>query len=608
MKKHIILLIVSLASFTGLFAQYDNADAIYDKITREYTLNKDGSTVFREFKRLKLLSHASFNRFYGETFIVYNPQYQDLTIHESYTIMSDGKKVVAPPNSFNEVLPRNAANSATFNHLREMVVTHIATEIGATLFLDYSLTTKKGYWPALMGNELICESSPIRHMEIRVSVPQGAKLNFKLFNSSAKPEMLSKGGEQKYVWKFENIPASSKEPFLGRALSFLPRLVFSTAKDIQSQQRWVVQQPAFEMQLSEPMRRKVEKILAEQPDEMKQVLAIQKEVAQQLVYDRVEPIYVGFKARTPADVIASNGGTQLEKAILLAAMLRHARFNAIPVLVGPGVLFDSKSSNLLQFDEVAVMVQTKNTGVVYFSAVSIEKQSLDLKYSEVVLLPLSREKNPAPIMLSAAYGNIAVSGKLVLDANMKLTGTFQTEIAGAANPFLSLMESNKGAAAILTGSIVAKGDESVTVSECTKSKSSINYLLEKENITKANNGFCRWELPLVNSGFESWNIGFLASSRIDPITIPFTLSEKYEYTVDFPDGYSIVTPKTQVNLSCESGYVNISIQPTGRQLSIKREISIDKTIIATDDYPAFRDMINAWLDRNNRTVVFGKQL
>jgi len=67
-----------------------------------------------------------------------------LQIHESYTRQKDGNIVKTPANALVEVLPSAAANAPAFNALREMVVVHTGLELGATIYLDYSITTKPG--------------------------------------------------------------------------------------------------------------------------------------------------------------------------------------------------------------------------------------------------------------------------------------------------------------------------------------------------------------------------------------------------------------------------------------------------------------------------------
>ena len=81
--KNIIILLFSLTLSSSLLSQQPESDAVYEKIIKEYTLHEDGSMDFRFYKKLKLNTHFSFNRLYGETFIVYNPNFQDLKIKKA---------------------------------------------------------------------------------------------------------------------------------------------------------------------------------------------------------------------------------------------------------------------------------------------------------------------------------------------------------------------------------------------------------------------------------------------------------------------------------------------------------------------------------------------
>lgn len=122
-------------------------EAEFKKIKESWTLQADGTQVYRQSKVLTLYTHTAMNRTYGESFITYDPRYQTLQIHESYTRQKDGNIVKTPANALVEVLPSAAANAPAFNALREMVVVHTGLELGATIYLDYSITTKPGYLP-----------------------------------------------------------------------------------------------------------------------------------------------------------------------------------------------------------------------------------------------------------------------------------------------------------------------------------------------------------------------------------------------------------------------------------------------------------------------------
>lgn len=128
------------------------------------------------------------NGLYGETFITYDPQYQELKIHESYTRQKDGTIVKTPDNAFVEVLPSSAKDAPAYNRLKEMVVVHTGLELGATIVLDYSIVSRAGYLPALDVCCPVRELSPIKEFTCTVEVPSGVELHTELLNSSVRPQ------------------------------------------------------------------------------------------------------------------------------------------------------------------------------------------------------------------------------------------------------------------------------------------------------------------------------------------------------------------------------------------------------------------------------------
>ena len=109
MKK---IIISAFAIFAVTAAVAQNSDATLNSVTETYTLNSDGSIDYDYFKSLTYNTQFAFNSLFGETFIVYNPEFQTLKINECYTIQSDGTRIDAPANAFTEVLPSAAANSS----------------------------------------------------------------------------------------------------------------------------------------------------------------------------------------------------------------------------------------------------------------------------------------------------------------------------------------------------------------------------------------------------------------------------------------------------------------------------------------------------------------
>jgi Domain of Unknown Function with PDB structure (DUF3857) len=242
MKKN-ILFIVLLVFSLQLVAQDNNADATYQKLVKEYRLNADGSWDFHLEKELTLLTHFAFHSLYGETFIVYNPDFQELEIDHAFTIMADGKKVVTPKNAFNKVLPRGATHASAYNKLREMVVTHTGLEVGTSIHLAYTLKNNADFYPVFMGHENVGERSPIKEFILRVIVPFGKELTHKTYNIRTAPEITKEKMNTVYTWKFVNVKANSHDAFL--AASLQPQVLFSESKRLQKTYDKFINQEAF---------------------------------------------------------------------------------------------------------------------------------------------------------------------------------------------------------------------------------------------------------------------------------------------------------------------------------------------------------------------------
>lgn len=605
MKKN-CLIILSLFFAHFLFSQNENADAIFEKFIKEFTLEADGSTSYREYKQLKLITQFSFNRLYGETFIIYNPEFQNLKINDAYTVMADGSKVITPPNAFNEVLPRDAAFSATANHMKEMVVTHTATEMGATIFLDYTLTSAKGYLPGFMGNVLIQESSPIAELEVIVRIPSDQELNHRMIGLRTGPEIKIEANQKVYVWKFNGVQASPKEPLQGKHHLSAPRLLFTTAIGVAETINWLTNQQAFELQINDEMKAWTDNLRSKQTEEIETLMTIQKAVVENIVFERYNPEWLAYRARTPEEIWKSNGGNKLEKTLLLATLLKYANFNATPAIVGPKSLFDEKAINLTIFDDFVLIVNTKSFGTIYMSAVEISNQSLEYSLAQNIFIPLSKGISRAPVEPVKMDNKINIKGTISFNEELKPSGTMEVELTGANNPFL-LLQNDKGKFKSLISNKMIKDDDAISIKNSNVAKSELLVKVESTESISDNNGYYSWQLPVITGGFEKWRIAYLDKTRQSNLFLPYPIVEKYSYTITLPLDYTVINKRFNERLKNNVGTVSVEIKPKGNQIEINRELKLNTQMIYQIDYNEFRNMINFWLDKNLSTVVFKKK-
>ncbi|MEI6900765.1 MAG: DUF3857 domain-containing protein, partial [Bacteroidota bacterium] len=436
-----IILFLHLPFSILLSAQDENYDAVYLQFTKEYSLNADGSMDYHFIKKQKLQTYRAFNSLYGETFVVYNPAFQSLKINEVNTVMADGKKVASPANAFNEVLPGFAASSPAFNNLREMVITHPGVERNAVLNLDYTLHSNKGFWPALMGNELLAEYEPVKELVIRIKVPASVKLNFSLLNTKQNPVETNENGIQIYTWKFTDIPAISTEEFQKGGNDLYPRLIFSTAKDRNFVYSSFLKSEA-RSQKPEAISNAVEKIKKDSKDEQELTLKLQEKVVNEFRLWPVPMRYTGFTCHGVAETWNSNGGTLAEKAILLVEMLKLAGIPAEPLILVKKTLFDEKIGSLLDIEDVIVKASPKESDVLYLSVSSLNPQNLIYGLTDRVLVSFAPDGKYKVSSPGEFDNKTEMKAFLTIDEKKQLTGEAGINFYNNSNPLFALLRDN----------------------------------------------------------------------------------------------------------------------------------------------------------------------
>jgi len=108
----------------------------------------------------------------------------------------------------------------------------------------------------------------------------------------------------------------------------------------------------------------------------------------------------------------------------------------------------------------------------------------------------------------------------------------------------------------------------------------------------------------MKNGFDSFHISYLESERLDPFVLPFSINENYTYSIEVPAGYEFVNRKVKESLKNKAGSVSITMSPKGNKVEVVRQLNLDNKVIQTAQYAEFKDLVNAWLDKNNRKVVF----
>ncbi len=548
-----------IASTLSLYAA---SEAEYGKLSKSYTLNEDGSQEFRYEMELTLFTHTAMNRTYGESFIVYNPKFQELKIHTSYTKQKDGTIIKTPENAFVEVLPRQAADAPAYNHLKEMVVVHTGLELGATIYLEYSIISKPGYLAELDICDAIEQTSPVKNYTITVSVPEIKPFFYSLVNSDAKPTAKKENGKQQVSWNIRNLPAASMAPQVTAMGGDKIMLLVSTYPSVNDALKVFNKQlvPSNNM----PLLSLSETITEGKSSETEKLQAILTHVTDHIANSRLTLQETGFRIRSTDDVIKTAYGTEAEKVNLLAGLLNAA-----------GIKAEVTASFLKNADINSCGLSAIND--LFVTAYADGKQ----------YLLSSKQKTMAD---GGWYGDYLTSLSVTTPGQavniQSPDATIEYDYAISLTP---------GQAEITTKGTTGSAFIPYVGNSPAKEKTTLPL--------KNNNGYLILSLPdspisLSHAAYSRCN-----SNRKVNLLLSNKANESYRYLIELAGNIELASPEKNKTIDNAIGKASLSIKQNGNIVEVNRSLELKKQLITPADYTSFRTLMTEWADKNNRQLL-----
>lgn len=622
MKKYIIILLTFWAAFS--FAQ--KTDAIFKNIKKEHILHTDGNIEYKYYKEVKLLSPYAFNRLYGETFIVYNPDFQKLKIHKAFTIMKDGRKVEAPQNAFNKVLPRNASNYPAYNQMIEMVVTHTGLEVGATIYMEYSIFSNPKFINEMMGTEIVGEAVPIDMCELVLKVPARRGLRYELLNSKIVPEETNDGKYRSISWKFEDLAENTKEHAIPDLYDLRPTLLFSTfMNDTEMFKQFSMQQAFLEKSLPISLIENLKEIKANKNnDPLAKAQAVQKMIVNDINTKHIPLDWHNYQLETPRRVWDANVGSELEKTILFYKALQFVGLDVKVVGMYPLSLLGNAPIVLSYFKDYGVMVSPNEKGSEPFilSAHQMNQNTLELSHPTDMVIDMH---NGDDLFYKSIKNHINVQANLTLDLGNEISGDVKLKLQGGFLQEFKLQSNASDVIKELNPPLPMKEKTDLKV-KMSKHHISIGYETFSKGKTKQQENYNFWQLPQIKSGIAAQYFNTLPVLRDLPIVVN-SIEESYEYELTLPKSiewvgkdihksYEESFGKMTIDITLKDGKLivmkNLSILPGKTQLKAKKsamnveskEIEVQQRILSVEEYDIFRQMMIDWNSDLVNMLVF----
>lgn len=358
MKRYIKILFAAavLSCFGFASAVCYAQDAEYQLLRRQYTVNRDGTIDIRFRKEIKLLRNRAITAYAdkGETFILYNPTLDRLTINESYTVRKDGTRVQTPQNAFIDQLPSQCADCGRYNGLRERVVVHTALEYDCIVVLDYTINRRT----ALLDETVVfAEDCPVKRYELIVDAPDGT-LTVSTGNEKSLKQ-LKDGHALHLVGK--NLPQRVIENYQPDERTLYPYAHFAYGSD-----------PYKTIEMPLEALPEADHVLGElyEKDPLTYATNIRDYVADNIHTTDFPLSLINYEVAPAKTTFLSNCGTPRDKEWLTVCMLRQAGFEAEDQQSNGHITFTVKENG----SELTYMLSTHNKRPARLEGAAVDEQ------------------------------------------------------------------------------------------------------------------------------------------------------------------------------------------------------------------------------------------
>ena len=543
--KRYILIIIAICAMSTVMAKSPEKDAVYKLISKSYTLNKDGSTEFRKRTELQIFTRMTFDHF-GETFITYNPDFQELIINEAYTIRKDGSRVETPANAFNPMLPDGCTKCERLNGIRTMVVTHTALEYDALIVLDYTIRSKNFFFQELLEKVELQEEVPVEKYVVSVTTPDYKPANFVLNGklSYTETENTDKGMKTT-VMTFTNLPEYPTDEYIFPGE--YKAVTFYTMDETWGLIGKIAQQNSMQKFDNQKITDFFRSRFTEGMNDMDKILYVRDYIHDNIRTNNLNAKVLNYMFASPKTVWESNCALPIEKNILLAGVLHSLGYDAQPVFITETL---TKNPTTMVYVKVGEYYY-------YISANEVEDLSLDVLHPNISFIGLDGQQwteKKIDIQVDVAADITLESGKL-------------------DNPQVVMKRKN----------VQSPRTKTLRPQEIDVAKASVSQINDKYYELTIDDG-------RYGTGIRSVNIH---NDRQYDVSTDGAV-EKYTYTVKLPANVRCLTKPVHKEISVEKAKLLIDVQVDGQTVTITRQLSLPFAWVTAKGAKAFKAMMGEW--------------
>jgi|GEM_PF-820754 len=290
--------------------------------------------------------------------ISFDPDREEVRVLEASILKADGRKVHA------EVMVTDALQDPQYRlyyRNRNMVLSFPSLSAGDKLWIEYKVSEvgEESDYGKYFGSLMpFAGRSPIVLKQFTLIAPESLQLVVHEDKTQSPAIVLTKGGERIYRWVARRVERVQSEPEMPGLTELVPYVHVSTFADSDAMGAWYAKFIEDQWEMTPDVKAKVAELTEGLSTQEEKVRSIHRWVVQQTHYVGLEFGVHGYRPYKVRQIFERRFGDCKDKALLMAAMLRQAGFDAGMVMVRTrdnGEIFATPSS-LAVFNHVICYV------------------------------------------------------------------------------------------------------------------------------------------------------------------------------------------------------------------------------------------------------------
>ena len=340
--------------------------AVVEHFSRKYKMENDGTGTLTTHVEYKVQSDAGVQEL-GVLQIGYNSVSEEVKIDYVHVKKPDGVVINTPTESAQEATNNVSQVAPMYTDMKIRYLPIVGLRPGDKLEYQITTTTKK---PVVPGQFFVTASfekdAIVKDEVLEMDIPAARKIKLKT-EQGATPQIKEENGRKIYRWESTNLvrkdPKKKGQPEAkeeGDEDEKSPSIQATTFDSWQEVGKWYWDLQSNRLTTSPEMKAKVAELTKDAKSDTEKVSRIYDFVAKEFRYIGLEFGVGRYQPHDAAEVFAARYGDCKDKHTVLAAMLKAAGFDAMPVLINSSRKLDTELPSPSQFDHVISLVRLKD--------------------------------------------------------------------------------------------------------------------------------------------------------------------------------------------------------------------------------------------------------